>query len=73
MQVYIDDIVVKSSSKEDHLEHLQLSFERMRKYGLKMNPLKCSFGVLASGFLRFVVHKKGIEINENKTNEILET
>jgi len=38
MQIYIDDIVVKSSSEEDHLEHLRLSFKRMRKYGLKMNP-----------------------------------
>jgi len=58
MQVYIDDIVVKSSSEEDHLERLRLSFERMRKYGLKMNPLKCAFGVLAGDFLGFVVHKK---------------
>ena len=38
MQVYIDDIVVKSSSEDDHLNHLRQSFERMRQYGLKMNP-----------------------------------
>jgi len=57
MQIYIDDIVVKSSSEDDHLEYLWLSFERMRKYGLKMNPLI----------------KKGIEINQNKTKAILET
>jgi len=73
MQIYIDDIVVKSSSKEDHLEHLRLSFERMRKYGLKTNLLKCAIGVRASDSLGFVVHKKGIEINENKTKAILET
>ena len=73
MQVYIDDIVLKSSSKEGHLEHLRLSFERMKKYGLKMNPLKCVFGVLSDDFLGFVVHKKGIEINENKTKAILAT
>jgi hypothetical protein len=46
MQVYIDDIVVKSSAEKDHLDHLQRLFERMRKYGLKMNPLKCAFGVV---------------------------
>ena len=63
MQIYIDDIVVKSSLEDDHLEHLRLSFERMRKYGLKMNPLKCAFGVCAGDSLGFVVHKKGIEIN----------
>ena len=73
MQIYIDAIVVKSSSEEDHLEHLRLSFERMRKHGLKMNPLKCAFGVRAGDFFGFVVHKKGIEINENKTKAILET
>ena len=39
MQVYIDDVVVKSSSASGHLDHLRRSFERMRKYGLRMNPL----------------------------------
>jgi len=73
MQIYIDDIVVKSSSEDEHLNHLRRSFERMRQYGLKMNPLKCAFGVCASDFLGFVVHKKGIEINQNKTKAILET
>ena len=72
MQVYIDDIVVKSSSENGHIDHLRLSFERMRKYGLKMNPLKCAFGVRAGDFLGFVVHKKGIEINQNKTKAIME-
>jgi len=66
MQIYIDDIVVKSSLKYDHLEHLRLSFERMRKYELKMNPLKCAFSVCAGDFL-------GIEINQNKIKAILET
>jgi len=73
MQVYIDDIVVKSSSEDKHLDHLRKSFERMRQYGLKMNPLKCAFGVCAGDFLGFVVHKKRIEINQNKTKAIIET
>src|ERR1044072_6568872 len=45
----------------------------MRKHGLKMNPLKCVFGVVAGDFLGFVVHKKGIEINQNKTKAIFNT
>jgi len=73
MQIYINDIVVKSSAENDNLNHLQRSFERMKKYGFKMNPLKCAFGVRAGDFLGFVVHKKGIEINQNKTKAILET
>jgi len=73
MQVYIDDIIIKSSSEDKHLDHLRRSFERMRQYGLKMNSLKCAFGVCASDFLGFVVHKKGIKIYQNKTKAIMET
>ena len=73
MQVYIDDIVIKSTSAETHLHHLSQSFERMRKHGLKMNPLKCAFFMQAGDFLGFMVHKKGIEINQNKTKAIMET
>jgi len=53
MQVYTDDVVVKSSLKDDHLNHLRQSFERMRQYGLKMNPLKCAFGVCVGDFFAF--------------------
>lgn len=63
MQIYIDDIVVKSVSSKNHVDHLLQSFDRMRKHGLKMNPLKCDFCVHAGDFLGFVVHKKGIKIN----------
>ena len=63
MQIYIDDIVIKFVSDESHLDHLSQSFERMRKNGLNMNPLKCAFFVPDSDFLGFVIHKKGIEIN----------
>lgn len=58
IQVYIDGIVIKSSSESNHLDHIRQSFERMGKYGLKMNPLKCYFGIHACAFLGFMVHKK---------------
>nr|KYP59949.1 Retrovirus-related Pol polyprotein from transposon opus [Cajanus cajan] len=73
VQVYIDDIIVGSKQKEKHLRHLKSSFERMRKHGLKMNPLKCAFGVTAGEFLGFIVHQKGIEVDRNKTKAIMET
>jgi hypothetical protein len=47
MEVYIDDIVIKSTSFSDHIEDLRVAFKRMRKYGLRMNPLKCTFGMSA--------------------------
>lgn len=45
----------------------------MKKHGLKMNPLKCVFGVFAGEFLGFVIHEKGIEIDKNKDKAMLET
>ena len=56
MEVYIDDIVVKSKKALDHVVHLRKSFERMRIYHLKLNPLKCAFSVHAGNFLGFLVH-----------------
>jgi hypothetical protein len=63
LEVYIDDIVIKSAGFRDHLADLRVAFERMRKYQLKMNPLKCAFRVSAGRFLGFIVHEKGIEID----------
>lgn len=56
MELYIDDVVVKSQSYDEHLEHLRSAFSRMKECDLKMNPLKCAFGVSAGNFLGFLVH-----------------
>ena len=56
MEVYIDDIMVKSKRANEHVEHLKKSFERMGHHQLKLNPLKCAFGVSARNFLGFIVH-----------------
>ena len=50
LEVYIDDIVVKSDAFESHLADLRLAFERMKKYGLKMNPLKCALACQLASF-----------------------
>jgi hypothetical protein len=47
LEIYIDDVVVKSDSVNNHLADLRLALGRMHRYGLKMNPLKCAFGVSA--------------------------
>ena len=73
MEVYIDDVVIKSQSYDEHLDHLRRSFQRMEEYGLKMNPLKCAFGVSAGKFLGFLVHQRGIEIDQNKAKAIINT
>ena len=51
LEVYIDDIVIKLAGLSHHLADLRLALERMCQYGLKMNPLKCTFGVSAGKFL----------------------
>ena len=68
---YIDDVVVKSTF-DNHLDFLQKSFERMRSHQLKMNPLKCAFGVSARNFLGFLVHQRGIEVDKNKCKAIID-
>ena len=70
MEVYIDDIVIKSATHKSHLADLRLAFERMRRYGLKMNPLKCAFGVSAGKFLGFIIHDKGIEVDPKRIEKI---
>ncbi|GKV43113.1 hypothetical protein SLEP1_g50447 [Rubroshorea leprosula] len=72
MEIYIDDMVVKSNEVEEHLGHLKLAFERMRKYGLKMNPLKCAFDVSVGNFMGYLVHERGLEVGQNKARAVIE-
>jgi hypothetical protein len=70
LEIYIDDVVVKSDSMNNHLADLRLALERMCWYGLKMNPLKCVFGVSAGKFLGFIIYEHGIEIDPTKVESI---
>ncbi|XP_074265756.1 uncharacterized protein LOC141588200 [Silene latifolia] len=71
-ECYVDDVVVKSKKREDHIKDLRTVFERLRKCQLKMNPLKCAFGVTSGKFLGFVVRHRGIEIDQTKIKAINE-
>jgi hypothetical protein len=70
LEIYIDDVIVKSDSMDNHLADLRLALERMRRYGLKMNPLKCVFDVSAGKFLGFIIHEHDIEIDPTKIESI---
>ncbi|KAM5554611.1 hypothetical protein ABKV19_022821, partial [Rosa sericea] len=70
LEVYIDDVVVKSKKRGDHIVDLRKVFERMRQHKLKMNPAKCVFKVQAGDFLGFIVHQRGIEVPEDKASKI---
>ena len=67
---FMDNIVVKSKTRGDHLAILRKVFERCRLYELRMNPLKCAFGVTAGKFLGFLVHQRGIDIDPSKVQAI---
>ncbi|WJZ99708.1 hypothetical protein VitviT2T_018128 [Vitis vinifera] len=73
VEVYIDDIVVKSKTREQHILHLQEVFYLLRKYGMKLNPSKCAFGVSADKFLGFMVSQRGIEVSPDQVKAVIET
>jgi len=54
VQVYVDDMLVKYIREDDHLNELQKAFNALRSYNMKLNPNKCSFGVMAKKFLGFM-------------------
>jgi len=55
MEVYVDDILVKSKEAKTHLDDLQETFDTLRRYRMKLNPMKCVFGVSLGKFLDFMV------------------
>ena len=63
---YVDDIVVKSKTRGDHLAILLKVFEKCRLYKLRMNPLKCAFGVIVGKFMGFLVYQRGIDVDPSK-------
>ena len=71
LEDYVDDIVVKSIRREDHVQILRKVFERCRAFKLRMNPLKCAFGVSFGKFLGFLVHNKGIDVDPAKAMAIV--
>ena len=66
MEVYVDDMLVKSLDKGKHLDDLQETFDTLRQYNMKLNPSKCTFGVSSGKFLRFMVSHRGIKANLDK-------
>ena len=70
IEVYIDDMLVKSLIAQQHIEHLKQSFDVLDQYGMKLNPTKCSFGVSSGKFLGYLVTQKGVEANPYQIQSI---
>ena len=73
MEVYIDDMLIKSKERSDHTTHFQQVFNLLRTYGMKLNPAKCVFGVSAVRFLGFMMTQRGIEANPSQLKAILKS
>ncbi|XP_014522255.1 uncharacterized protein LOC106778781 [Vigna radiata var. radiata] len=72
MEVYVDDMVVRSRSVEEHLADLKEVMEQLRKFDMRLNPAKCTFKVRAGKFLGFMLIARGIEANPDKCKAVLE-
>ena len=70
VEIYIDDVVVKSKGHQEHLADQRKALECTKRHGLKMNPNKYAFGVSAGQFLGFIVHERGIEISQKTITAI---
>ena len=64
--------MVKSLDEGKHLDDLQENFNTLRRYSMKLNPSKCTFGVASGKFLGFMGSHKGIEVNPKKIKAILD-
>ena len=71
VEVYVDDMIVKSVTRDEHITNLRKFFERIKKYKLRLNPNKCTFEVIAGKLLGHMVSSRGIEVDPIKIKSIL--
>jgi hypothetical protein len=72
VEVYVDDMLVRSIQATKHIADLEETFHTLRKHQMKLNPTKCAFGVSSGKFLGFLVSHRGIEANPDKVKVVLE-
>ena len=71
MEVYVDDMLVKSKEEFAHLDDLKETFTSLKQYQMKLNPSKCVFGVASGKFLGFMVSQRRIKANPEKVKAII--
>ncbi|XP_008231833.1 PREDICTED: uncharacterized protein LOC103331001 [Prunus mume] len=72
MEVYVDDMLVKSRTTDQHIPNLSAMFTILKQYKMRLNPTKCAFGVASGKFLGFMISQRGIEANPEKIKAILD-
>jgi hypothetical protein len=72
VEVYVDDMLVKSAKAPNHVSDLKETFDTIRRYRMRLSPAKCAFGVSFGKFLGYLVSQRGIEANPEKVRAVLE-
>ncbi|KAI5327752.1 hypothetical protein L3X38_027148 [Prunus dulcis] len=72
MEVYVDNMLVKSRTADQHIPNLSAMFTILKQYKMRLNPTKCAFGVASDKFLGFMISQRGIEANPEKIQAILD-
>ena len=70
VEVYVDDMMVKSKMREGHFEALDKFLVRLEKYNLRLNPKKCVFEITSGKLLGHIVSERGIEVDPDKIKAI---
>ena len=63
VEVFVDDMIVKSKERKGHIINLRKFFERINEYRLRLNPQKCTFGVTVGKLLGFLISDRGIKVD----------
>nr|KYP76654.1 Transposon Ty3-G Gag-Pol polyprotein [Cajanus cajan] len=72
MEVYVDDMVVKSATVTTHSIDLKELFHQLRKHNMRLNPEKCIFGIAGGKFLGYMLSARGIEANPEKCQVVID-
>ena len=72
IEAYVDDMMVKSMSMMQHVDDLRETFATLLEHNIRLNLVKCAFGVAFGKFLGFIISQRGIEANPKKIRAILE-
>lgn len=68
--MYVYDMIAKSKTEDDHLDHSRKLFAKLRKFQLRLNPAKCTFSVRSAKLLGFIVSQRGIKVDLYKVRAI---
>src|SRR3954464_5859358 len=72
VEVYVDGMIAKSCTEEEHITHLHKLFERLKKFKLRLNPNKCTLGVRLGKLLGFIVSQRSRKVDPDKVKAIQE-